>query len=122
MTDDTRIDLFPLGVDADPARLERSARAIAARVAPSLRSRRGRAPSPWVQLAVWRRPIFAGAGLVAAASIAVLVMPRPRSVAVESAAPATLAEAAGVPVAVAGWVEGATSLSNDVLIDVQEMP
>jgi hypothetical protein len=122
MTDDTRVDFTPLGADADPVRLERSARVIAARLAPSLRSRRDRAGMFWLQLAGWRRPVLAAGALVAAASVVVLAMPRPSLVTVADTGPATLAEAAGVPVAVAGWVESGTALSNDAWIGVQEMP
>jgi hypothetical protein len=122
MTDDTRVDLSAVDPAADPTRLERSAHAIAARVAPTLRRRRERAPVLWLQLVDWRRPVLASAALVAVASIVVLSSPRSVTVSVANAGPATLAEAAGVPAAVASWVESGTPPSNEVLLGVQEAP
>ena len=121
-TDEPRFDLSALDPAADSERLERSARAIAARVAPSLRRRRARPPVMWLELAQWRRPVLAAAALVAAASIVVLALPRSGSISVASARPGTLAEAAGVPAAVASWIEIGTPPSNDALLGVQETP
>ncbi len=122
MTDEDRFDLSALDPGADPSRVDRSARAIAARVAPSLRRRRERAPALWIELAEWGRPVLAAAALAAAASIVVLVAPRSSSVSVTRSGPMTLAEAAGVPPFAAGWLESATPTSDEVLLDVQEAP
>jgi hypothetical protein len=120
--DDTRMDLSALDPVRDPTRLERSASVIAARVAPSLRRRRERPPVMWLELAQWRAPILAAAGLVAVVSIVVMSSPRSTSIAVTSDSPGTLAEAAGVPATVASWVESGTPPSNDALLGVQETP
>ena len=122
MTDEPRIDLSALDLARDPTRLERSACAIAARVAPSLRRRRERPPVMWLELAQWRRPVLAAAALVAVVSIVVMSSPRSASVAVVGDSPGTLAEAAGVPATVASWVENGTLPSNDALLGVQETP
>ncbi len=122
MTDDDRIDLSALDPDRDPARLERSARAVAARVAPSLRRRRERVPALWLGLARWRRPVVAAATLVAVASVAVLVLPHRTASTGASAAPVTLAEAEGVPAALAGWVEGGQEPSGAALLDMEVTP
>lgn len=122
MTDEPRIDLSALDPDRDSTRLERSAGAIAVRVAPSLRRRRERPPVMWLELAQWRTPILAAAGLLAVVSIVVMSSPRSTSIAVTSDGPGTLAEAAGVPATVASWVENGTLPSNDALLGVQETP
>ncbi len=120
MSDDDRIDFSALDPEADPTRLERSAHTIAARLAPSLARRRARDQTLWLQLLWWRRPVLAAGVLVAAASIAVLAMPR--SVPVRTAAPGTLAEAEGLPAPVAGWVESGRPPSNDALLGLKERP
>ncbi len=122
MIDDDRIDLSALDLDWDPTRLERSARAIAARVAPSLRRRLERPPGLWLGLAQWRRPVFAAAALVAVASIAVLTLPRRGPAAAAGASSLTLAEAEGVPAALAGWVEGGKAPSGARLLDMEVAP
>jgi anti-sigma-K factor RskA len=122
VTDDSRIDLSALDPGADPSRLDRSARAIASRVAPSLRRRRERVPALWIELAEWRRPVLAAAALVAAASIIVLAQPPSTAVFMAGPGPATLAEAAGVPPVAASWVESGLPPSNEALLDTQEAP
>ncbi len=119
MIDEDRIDLSALDLDRDPTRLERSARAIAARVAPSLRRRLERPPGLWLGLAQWRRPVFAAAALVAVASIAVLALPRGGPAGASSL---TLAEVEGVPAALAGWVEGGKAPSGARLLDMEVAP
>ncbi len=120
MSDQDRIDFSALDPEADPARLERTARAVAARLALSLAGRRAHDRALWLQLVGWRRPVLAAGALVAAASIVVLAMPR--VVPVKSAAPGTLAEAEGLPAPVAGWVESGTPPSNDALLGLRERP
>lgn len=122
MTDDTRIDLSALDPAADPARLERSVGVIAARLAPSLRRRREPAPALWLQLAGWRRPVLAAAALVVVASVVALVSPRPTAISAADGGGRTLAEAAGVPAAVASWVEGGAPLSDEAVLDILGTP
>ncbi len=122
MTDDSRVDLSALDPGADPSRIDRSARTIAARVAPSLRRRRERPLALWIQLADWRRPVLAAAALVVVASIIVLASPPATSVSAASTGPATLAEAAGLPPVAASWLESGPPPSSEALLDVQETP
>lgn len=123
MSDDTRVDLSPLDPERDPTRLERSARAIASRVAPSLRQRRERVPGLWEGLLGWRRPVMASAALVAVASLVVLAMPVPTTRADSvPARPLTLEEAAGLPAPLAAWVEDGRPPADGALLDVQETP
>ncbi len=123
MTDDPGLDLSPLDAEADPQRLERCARAVAVRVAPSLRRRRERGPGLWLQLARWQRPVLAAAVLVAVGSAALLMLPRPegasRAGQGTSASP-TLAEAEGLPAPLAAWVENGTPPPGDLSLGVQE--
>jgi anti-sigma-K factor RskA len=122
MNDDTPVDLSPLDPDADPARLERTARAVAARIAPTLRRRRERVPALWVLLAGWRRPVLAAAALVAVLAIATLVVPRSPVSASRMARSLTLTEAEGLPAPVAAWLEGGTPPSGDALLGLEETP
>lgn len=122
MTDDSRIDLSAVDPGADPSRLDRSARTIASRVAPSLRRRRERVPPLWIELVEWRRPVLAAAALVAVASIIVLTRPPSTTAFMASPGPGTLAEAAGVPPLAASWVESGLPPSNEALLDAREAP
>ena len=114
MTDDERIDLGALDPARDPARLERSARAITARVAPVLAARRAQRADAWALLAAWRRPVLAAAAAIVVISVVTLVRtPRPAAraataatvVATTGASNTSLSEAAGLPGAVASYVE-----------------
>lgn len=117
MNDDRdRFDFSPLDPAADPARVSRVTDAVLARATPALRARREREPQLWLQMARWRARVLATAVAVAAvASVVIVRMPAtrtavnaPGTAAVASRAeraPATLAEAAGVPAGLARYAE-----------------
>ena len=99
MSDD-RFDLEPLRLD--PEQAEHAARAISARVRGTLATRRRMQGSLWGELGAWERPLLAAASLIALLSIGVLL--RARALTREREA-ATLSEQAGVPTAIAPWVD-----------------
>ena len=135
MNDDGRLDLGALDPERDPARLDRSARAIAARLAPSLARRRARPADAWSLLAAWRTPVLATAAAIVVVSVATLAtLPRTHVhaatvAAVTSAAATTisststsLSEAAGLPGAVASWVESDAPPVPSKTLDLQVSP
>jgi hypothetical protein len=131
VSDDERIDLGGLDPERDAARLERSGRAIASRVAPALRARRSMQVDPWALLADWRRPVLAAAAvLVAISALAISRVPRTAAgsatvrvaTATAAAANTSLLEAAGLPGAVASYVEAGTPPSPSKTLDLKWTP
>lgn len=97
--DDERVDLTPLRLSADPARRERLKGSIRARTAGEL-ARRSVQVTTVSTLARWIRPVLAGGGLLAAASLsALMLLPAPANP--ERAGPT---DAFGVPAVVGGWL------------------
>lgn len=107
MNDDSRLDLTALDPDADGSLRERSGAAIAARLATSLARRRARPQLFWSELASRRVPLLAAGSALAALSILVLLrLPAPPpSVTVGTDHLLTIAEASGVPAAIAVRLE-----------------
>lgn len=105
MTDDrgqdghARVDLSPLDQLGDAARFEGLVRGVLRAAAPEL-ARRQAPPPVYALIARWRRPVLAASGLLAAASLAVLLLTHPVSDRRE-----TLAEAGGVPREWATWAQ-----------------
>jgi len=97
--DPDRLDLTPLDPRADAASFERLVREVRRAATPEL-VRRQAGLSLWGQIARWRRPILAASGLMALASVIVLVVAHP-----PTTKQTTLAEAIGVPNQVARWVQ-----------------
>lgn len=96
-----RVDFTAL---EDATRERRVAAVVAARVAPVLSARRAGRGGAWLQLLRWRRPVVAAAGLLAAASLAVIVcVPGSRSS--DAGASRTAIEASGAPGVIANWAE-----------------
>jgi anti-sigma-K factor RskA len=137
VNDDGRLDLGALDPERDRARLDRSARAIAARLAPSLARRRARPADAWSLLAAWRTPVLATAAAIVVVSVVTLVsLPRTHAraasatvAAVTSAASSataststSLSEAAGLPGAVASWVESDAPPVPSKTLDLQVSP
>jgi hypothetical protein len=131
VSDDDRIDLRALDPERDATRLDRTANAVAARVMTSLRARRARQSDPWALLADWRRPVLAAAAaIVVISTVTIVRTPRSAGVAAttttSSAATAdtatTLFEAAGLPGAVASWVEADAPPRPSKTLDLQGMP
>ncbi len=96
---DVRVDLSALDPAGDGARFEELVQGVLRAAAPELARRQ--APFPvFALIARWRRPVLATAGLLAAASLAVLLLTRP-----VAERQATLAEAGGVPREWASWAQ-----------------
>ena len=94
-----RIDLSALEPAGGTAGLDARVRAILRAAAPELARRQ--APLPvYTLIARWRRPVLATAGLLAAASLAVLLLAHP-----VSERRTSLAEAGGVPREWATWAQ-----------------
>lgn len=151
MTDDERLDLRPLDPGRDGARLERLARAVAVRVAPGLAARRARAADAWSLLASWRRPVLAAAAALTVLSAVSLVRTsrvgsadvadtraaaptggsplasaqpdaRATSTGTQSGKRTTIAEAAGLPGAIASYVEYGSAPDPSRTFDLQDTP
>jgi hypothetical protein len=127
MTEDERIDLHALDPSGDPARLDRTARAIAARVGPVLAARRAALADPWSVLAAWRRPVLAAAAVIALVSVVTLLRTpvasnSPASVTATAVTSPLLSEAAGLPGAVASYVEADVPPSPSKTLDLQGTP
>jgi hypothetical protein len=106
-----RIDLSPLDPRAESADFDRLLREIRLAATPEL-IRRQAISSIWGQFRSWRRPVLAASGLLALASAVVLLL-------VPSSTPqqrTTLAEAFGVPSAVAQWVQSGEKPTPDALL------
>ncbi len=98
-----RIDFEPLDPTTDPARFDELVRAIGDRAAGELVRRQAR----WTaigQIARWQRPLLAAATITALISGAVLWQTRRGESSKETAT--EVAEALGLPGAVATWVQG----------------
>ena len=102
---DRPADFRVLDPATDPARMDRLAQAISARIAPSLGARR--APrTMWTELAGWRRPVLAAAAVLLAVSVVIVLRVAPVGGRTASAREgAGLLEAAGAPTSIAGWTE-----------------
>jgi len=98
--DDGRLDLTPL--KPDPEHVDRAAEAILARSRETLAGRKRMHASVWREIPGWERPLLATAALAALLSIVALIRVHPR---VPGEQVATLSEVAGVPAAVAPWVD-----------------
>lgn len=109
MNDDTRFDLSALAADRDDSLRERSAAAVAARLSPSLARRRARPQLVWGELAARRFPVLAAGSALAVLSLLVLLrVPAPHPSgpgAQETDHLLTIAEASGVPAAIAERLE-----------------
>jgi anti-sigma-K factor RskA len=133
VNDDGRFDLGALDPERDPARLDRSARTIAARLAPSLARRRAQPADAWSLLAAWRVPVLATAAAIMVVSVVTLAaLPRTHARAASAAAASvtssasstgtSLSEAAGLPGAVASWVESDAPPVPSKTLDLQVSP
>lgn len=109
----------PLDPARDPARWESAVRGILAAAAPEL-ERRGRASSPVVVLAHWRRPVLSAAASVALlASAAILAGGRggeESSSGLPAAEEAATVAGALVPGAVAAWLMDGDAESVHALV------
>lgn len=105
MKDDERIDLRAFDPGRDPVRYELAIGRILDRAAMPLAARRARTTTMG-QITVWWRPMLALAAALALAAIGVLTQVRPAA-AVSSQSVAGVAEALGIPTAVAGWMGAA---------------
>jgi len=99
MTDD-RIDLSPLDPTRDPVRYARAVRGIMDAAMLPLAARRARV-TPIGQVTRWWRPMLAMAAAFALAAIGVLTQVTPATAAPQEAG---VAEALGIPTAVASWM------------------
>lgn len=99
MTDD-RIDLSPLDPTRDPVRHARAVRRIMDAATLPLAARRSRI-TPMGQVTRWWRPMLAMAAAFALAAIGVLTQVTPATAASREAG---IAEALGIPTAVATWM------------------
>lgn len=114
---DVRVDLTPLDPAIDAARFEDLVRGVLGAAAPEL-ARRQLPPPVYALIARWRRPVLAAAGLLAAASLAVLLLTHPVSEQRE-----TLAEAGGVPREWAAWAQADRNPTPaELLVLGQESP
>ena len=97
---DDRLDLSPLDPTRDPVRYARALRRIMDHAALPLAARRARV-TPIGQVTRWWRPMLALAAALAVAAVGVLTRVGPVSPAAREAG---LAEALGIPAAVATWM------------------
>lgn len=105
MKDDERIDLRAFDPTRDPVRYGLAIGRIMDRAAMPLARRRARA-TPMGQITAWWRPMLALAAALALAAIGVLSQVRPAAAA-GGRSEAGVAEALGIPTALAGWMAGA---------------
>lgn len=111
--DPERVDLIPLDPRADTARFERLVREVRRAATPEL-VRRQAGLTVWGQIAHWRRPILAAAGLLTLASVIVMAVAHP-----STAKQTTFAEACGVPSPVARWVRATDKPTPGDLLGVE---
>lgn len=120
MTDD-RLDLRPLDPTRDSARYERAIGRIMDRAALPLSARRARTTAMG-QITTWWRPMLALAAALSLAAVGVLTQVQPAA-AVTEASDASVAEALGIPTALATWLDAAeTPTAAQVFSALEETP
>ena len=102
---DDRMDLRAFDPARDPVRYERAISRIMHQAALPLAARRARATTMG-QITTWWRPMLALAAAVTLAAIGVLTQVRPAA-AVTDGSDTGVAEALGIPTALAGWMGAA---------------
>jgi anti-sigma-K factor RskA len=108
-----RLDLSPLDMAADPAKLDALVTAIHVRAAPELARRAGRG-SVFGVLGLWARPMLAAAAIIAAVSGGALALVHPH------AAWVPVVQALQVTEPVPEWfTEGRTADTQDLIVALE---
>jgi hypothetical protein len=114
-----RVDLAALGLALDDLRYERLVRRTMEAAAPVL-ARRAGPYAPVVLLGGWARPLLAAAAIVAILAGGVLAATER---AAETARPAPMADALGVPSPAADWLaEGREPTKADLVLAMERRP